>query len=599
MCSENHMQKNDIVDKAMDALRQTPIPPGPPAQIASVTLAAVLENAKEPETLTTIKRIRTMKRITKFAAAAAIIIVIISLITWITPGDQKSGLAFADVIQPLFTAKNAIYKIVIGPEGKGPVIQDMVMGSRIRRTFSNMDSVSIIDLKDLETIRVLTLDPKKKKAVYVDVKGLPPQKILSYLDALRTMITDLQDSPAFVIEELGEKEINGRTAIGFRARHPKVDMTIWADLQTAMPIRIVQKQPQLQIIMTDFQFNVEMDESLFSMEVPQGYTMQETEMDLFASTEQDFIEGLRLWAEILLDGQFPASIAIEDLVKQAPMLKEKFDALGLSDEDELALSTKMQRCLLFIRFYKGQGKWHYAGKDVKLGDAEKAIFWYRPQGSQTYRVIYGDLSVKDAAREDLPQPPDADEETDPFVATYQQWSKTNFVGSQKDQWHITASGDIVAHSYINLKKGPQGSTTMPIILPYPSATLQSATCAEEPIKFSIIDQGHYELDLPLDQLSSGETNIECIWTVSLDKLEKVDYGYRTVLRSLIPATSYKLTIILEPDCNFQHTQDPSKRRFVPFSWGSAVPPKIYFGSCGITIQSQEHINPAAGDKLYR
>jgi hypothetical protein len=59
--------------------------------------------------------------------------------------------------------------------------------------------------------------------------------------------------------------------------------------------------------------------------------------------------------------------------------------------------------LLFIRFFKGQGEWHYAGNGVKFGDAETAIFWYQPEGSETYRVIYGDLSVKDVAAENLPK----------------------------------------------------------------------------------------------------------------------------------------------------------------------------------------------------
>ena len=47
--------------------------------------------------------------------------------------------------------------------------------------------------------------------------------------------------------------------------------------------------------------------------------------------------------------------------------------------------------------------WHYAGSGVKLGDASKAIFWYLPKDSKTYRVIYGDLHVKDVAPENLPK----------------------------------------------------------------------------------------------------------------------------------------------------------------------------------------------------
>ncbi len=57
----------------------------------------------------------------------------------------------------------------------------------------------------------------------------------------------------------------------------------------------------------------------------------------------------------------------------------------------------------FIRFFKGQGQWHYAGQGVKLGDASKAIFWYQPQESETWRVIYGDLRAEDVAAENLPQ----------------------------------------------------------------------------------------------------------------------------------------------------------------------------------------------------
>ena len=84
-------------------------------------------------------------------------------------------------------------------------------------------------------------------------------------------------------------------------------------------------------------------------------------------------------------------------------VKKKTDKLELSEEKELELGMKLSKHLLFIRFFKGQGQWHYAGNGVKLGQADKAIFWYQPQGSETWRVIYGDLSVKDVSAEELPE----------------------------------------------------------------------------------------------------------------------------------------------------------------------------------------------------
>jgi hypothetical protein len=56
--------------------------------------------------------------------------------------------------------------------------------------------------------------------------------------------------------------------------------------------------------------------------------------------------------------------------------------------------------MLFMMGLKDQ---HYAGNGVKLGEADKAIFWYQPEGSETWRVIYGDLRVKDVAPENLPK----------------------------------------------------------------------------------------------------------------------------------------------------------------------------------------------------
>jgi hypothetical protein len=32
------------------------------------------------------------------------------------------------------------------------------------------------------------------------------------------------------------------------------------------------------------------------------------------------------------------------------------------------------------------------------------VCWYKLKGAKTYRVVYGDLSVKDVAAEDLPLP---------------------------------------------------------------------------------------------------------------------------------------------------------------------------------------------------
>jgi len=538
------------------------------------------EKQKSGATAPNIWRIIMKSPITKLAAAAVIIIGVLTVMYFVG-SPFAATVTFAEVIEPIFNAKTAILDIIIGQEGQGPVIHDQIKGSLIRRTMSNMED--IVSIIDLEAGRILTLTVSKKEAAYVDLKGLPSMP--NYMDTLRNVISELQDTPHFVVEELGEQEIGGQRVIGFRAKHPKVEITIWADPETALPVRIEQIQGQMQVICKNLKFDVPMDESLFSMDVPEGYTLQQVELDLLGSTEQDFIEGLRIRAEVFGDGQFPEGVAVEDYLKQAPAIVKKIEELGLSDEEATGLGMKLARHLLFIRFFKGQGEWHYAGQGVKLGDAETPIFWYRPEGSETYRVIYGDLRVEDVAPENLQEPIQTKEAAEVNMV-YQQWSKSEFAGTQEDLWHITASGDIDVRSDLTLLKGPEGTNVIPISLPYAGGKLTSVTLDEVAVPFRQVGKGRYELELPLEKLFTGQTKIICKWTLSLDMLEKVDYGYRTVLKSLIPVVSYKLRVSLAPDSGFEFTKDTSQEWIVPFTWGNSKP-NTYFGSCGIQVRKHD------------
>jgi hypothetical protein len=49
---------------------------------------------------------------------------------------------------------------------------------------------------------------------------------------------------------------------------------------------------------------------------------------------------------------------------------------------------------------------HYVGKGVLLGAVDTPVFWYSPKDTKKYRVIYADLSVRDAdAPPNVPKTP--------------------------------------------------------------------------------------------------------------------------------------------------------------------------------------------------
>jgi len=415
----------------------------------------ILEATASKQTTTPPATLKSIWRITmttnKFKLAAAAIILIAAAIGL----DLFLGgtITFADVIKPILNARTVVLDYVIGEGPDALEMHDIVIGSRIRRTMSNIDKTMILDSRvrrtmsnidktmildsrvrstlsnmdmtmilDLEDGRMLTLVALgvTKIASYNDIQGTGLEGTRSVLDFVRNVVSEVKDNPDADIQDLGEKEINGQKAVGFYVKGlSSIELTIWANKKTSLPIRIeFVAEGKTSTVIKNIEFDVPLEESLVSMEVPAGYTLKdnfihiedtapdnlpEEQLDLSNATEEDLVESLRIWAEIILDGAFPDAIAPDHFMKQVYVLGYKLGSLGLPASEMEQLAFKFSKGMIFLQEFEFGGKWGYAGKGVKLGDADKAILWYQPEGSNTYRVIYGDLKAADIAQENLPK----------------------------------------------------------------------------------------------------------------------------------------------------------------------------------------------------
>jgi hypothetical protein len=264
-----------------------------------------------------------------------------------------------------------------------------------------MDTILILDL---DNSKMLTLDPHSKGAMYVDIGGTIQEGTRNMLGFVRDIVGNIEKHPEWPVRELGQKQIDGQRVIGFQVSSPNEKITIWANPETTKPVRIELSFGQSTSIIKNIEFDVPVDALLVSMEPPADYTLGSMEYKLTQFTEEDFVESLRIWAKYLLDGRFPETLVVEDLLKTTPLLAEKLGQSSLPQEEGTRIAMTFVRGMTFLQVMATNGcDWHYAGKGVKLGDAEKAVFWYQPEDSETYRVIYGDLSVEDVPPEDLPK----------------------------------------------------------------------------------------------------------------------------------------------------------------------------------------------------
>jgi hypothetical protein len=125
---------------------------------------------------------------------------------------------------------------------------------------------------------------------------------------------------------------------------------------------------------------------------------------------------------------------------------------------------------------------------------------------------------------------------------------------------------------------------MYVKLPYSSAVLESVILDGKEVPFNVVTKVRYEVELPAENLHEGMGPIECIWSMPLEALEKVDYGYRIRLQGLIPVQGFVLTVVLDPDCGFEYTKDPSQTQMTPFRANESSSPVTEFGFCRLPIR---------------
>jgi len=351
-----------------------------------------------PDTWRTIMK----STITKLAAAAVIIVAVFAGIHQF--GVDGASVAFADIVEQLANARTMTYSIVTRTPVESMPTLRLQMAFKEPGYMRTTTADGYINVIDWTQNKGISLWPPKRE--YIDIEASnyqhdPAQDPFAVVEKLRTL-------PDQADEVLGEKEIDGRVLQGFRVTQDDMINTVWIDPQTAQLVRVeieYTNSPGMNTIMTDFQFNAELDDSLFSLVPPEGFTRLEVQADVSTVTEQDLTAYLQMWSTWTKDGSFPPTFNPIELPKvTAEMIKEgKFGEGETSDQERRAEAMLMYRGIMFVTQLPADSNWRYAGENVKYGEAETPIFWYQPTGSQTYRVIYGDLSVKNVTPEDLPQ----------------------------------------------------------------------------------------------------------------------------------------------------------------------------------------------------
>ncbi|MDR3619455.1 MAG: zf-HC2 domain-containing protein [Paludisphaera borealis] len=166
----------------------------------------------------------------------------------------------------------------------------------------------------------------------------------------------------------------------------------------------------------DIAFGPPVDDALFQLVAPEGYVVKAAQPPRIVET--DVTEFLGVVADFF-DGNFPDRFPHFSRDPEASKRYAKAERTVLTKANpsaaETALIEAMRRWYatgipgpgpvhVFLRDQVAPGSWKYLGKGVKRGDKDRIVAWYRLKNTSNYRVIHGDLSIKDASASELPLP---------------------------------------------------------------------------------------------------------------------------------------------------------------------------------------------------
>ncbi len=326
---------------------------------------------------------------------------LVSLV-WFSQSGRTAN-AFERVVESLSEARTARFDMEITVEGRPA--QKMKAYYLEPGRFRQELGEGHVNISDWEEGKIVGLDPHNKRATVFNLVGLSDEKREqirksgNQFEAMRELLNRASTDPEIRIEKLGSKVVDNGVS----------PMTVWADRISKLPVRIESTMPgppRTKVVMTHYEFDVDLDDALFSLDVPEGYELSENEMDVTPANESDFLDSLRMACDIE-DGQFPDSIDTVGLSNLAAKFVRKM-GIGKEgpDKEQMQRVIKLTRGLSFVSGLSADTEAHYAGRGAKLNEKERIVFWYRPEGKEaSYRVIHADLTVSAASV--APMLPDA------------------------------------------------------------------------------------------------------------------------------------------------------------------------------------------------
>lgn len=262
---------------------------------ASLLAQEKLKQTQSASIQPNIWRIIMKSRITKLAVAAVIIIVLMLGINYLDTPIDGASTVFAAAMDRVKQARTfsctSIFEVTYedgGERGKYLTKQKRMFKEPDRERHEKLTSappwpqyIGKVTIWHYGKRQQLQFRPFDKTAEFHDMSSdydIDNKTGELKLTQLNTSLRDrLLELSAGAVEDLGRVELNGQSVRILQSRKDKRITTVWVNPETSYPIQIEHKwtdQSRSPVMYTSILIDTELDDALFSLEPPEGYTLK-------------------------------------------------------------------------------------------------------------------------------------------------------------------------------------------------------------------------------------------------------------------------------------------------------------------------------------
>ena len=377
-------------------------------------------NAVQPRHKSTWRIIMNTK-MSKLAAAA---VIVLGVFVGFGIFTETSSVSWAQVRQQVAAVKAVIYKAKINATENGQPFQLQIEATLADEHGTRMDAYMGEQLLE----RSFTLADKKTQIIIFPAKK-------KYIEVELTEKNRIENGdPKLIVEaflkgdykELGRREINGVTLEGIQSHDvsptsgfpggggliegleglsAKVIASLWVDVATGWPFEITlditdgNSGEQVTIVVSDFQWEAQIDPTTFASVIPEGYEpMYKVNAENLEEGSQ-LVEGLKYFAQIN-DGKYPAKLSVRDVVGEIGNIYQAKSGDPSFRIDDAKVSTLKYGVQYFDTLQTEGKEPMYYGATVTAADVNKVLLRWKLDDSR-YGVIFGDLRIEDVSAERL------------------------------------------------------------------------------------------------------------------------------------------------------------------------------------------------------